>query len=222
MFSFLFSFDLELLQFDSNLFSSLISHYFPIYIFGGFVWLYLNLIEHFVRSKNTPWLWHMLLPSRPGKLVLIFQVPFRHHCPPRTVSYLIHGTLLLPSQWHLRHWMSFIHFTSMCYLNVSSVQLRAVLVPSVFLSPSIHVPPRAEIKCGPWWPLTLPLTILLLASYASELMALCSLSSMPRKFPFQELLFFCQEQHTWESQRLLPLRSPIKCHQYFLSLTTLA
>lgn len=117
------------------------------------------------------------------------QVPFRHHCPARAVSYNIHGTLLLPSQWRLRHWMSFIHFTSMRYLNVSSVQPRAVLVTSVFLSPSIHVPPRAEIKCGPWWPLTLLSDHSPLASYASELMTLCSSSSIPRKFPFRNYRF---------------------------------
>lgn len=36
-------------------------------------------------------------------------------------------------------------YPSMRYLNISSVKPRAVLVTSVFLSPSTHMPPRAVI-----------------------------------------------------------------------------
>ena len=164
--------------------SSLISHYFSIYIFGGFVWLFLNLTEHFVKSKNAPWLWHMLLSSILESSSSSFRFHFGIIVPPRALSYIIHCTLFLSSQWHLRHCMWFIRFTSMCYLNISSVKLRAVLVTSVFLSPSIHMPPRAVIKCGPWWPLTLPPTIVLLAPYASELMTLLLLIKHAKKVPF--------------------------------------
>lgn len=74
---------------------SLVLLYFPAsspitFQYTSLGFFFLNLIKHFSKPKNRPWLWHVLLPgsrmpflpSLPGKLLFILQNPFQHHCPP--------------------------------------------------------------------------------------------------------------------------------------------